>query len=129
MDLRFVHVDLLEGGDDERSGLACAILGTCEDVALSEGGGDGFLLDGRRLLKAGFKDTHEKFAAKEHVLELDALSRSYIFGLRAIIFWWWAKTRFPGVSMAKLTVSGISHDIVTMCTHDVEEEGRACWDI
>lgn len=46
LDLGLVHVDLLQRRDDEGSGLASAVLGTGKDIALGEGGGDSFFLNG-----------------------------------------------------------------------------------
>ncbi|KLO14405.1 hypothetical protein SCHPADRAFT_914912 [Schizopora paradoxa] len=82
LDFRLVDVELLECGDDESSGLACTVLGTSEDVALSECDGDGFFLNGRRAFETSFKNAHEEFAFEVHVLELCALCRSYV-----LCFW------------------------------------------
>lgn len=51
--------DLLEDGDDERSGLAGSVFGAGEDVFSGEGDGDGFLLNGGRLFETLFEDAHE----------------------------------------------------------------------
>jgi hypothetical protein len=87
LDLWLVDVDLLERGDDERSRLAGAVLGSGEDVTFGEGDGDGFFLDRRRLLESGFEDAHEQLPAEEHVFEFEALRRRHIFCLRSEVFW------------------------------------------
>lgn len=59
LDLWFLDVDLLEGGDNESSRFARSILGTGEDVTFGESDGDRLFLDRRRFFKTGFEDAHE----------------------------------------------------------------------
>mmetsp|Transcript_46946 Transcript_46946/g.78217 ORF Transcript_46946/g.78217 Transcript_46946/m.78217 type:complete len:419 (-) Transcript_46946:177-1433(-) len=85
LDLGDVSVDALQGGDEEGGGLSGAVLGTGEDVATSEGDGDGLLLDGRRLLKALFEDAHEELAFQVVVLKVVVLDGDDVLGLETTV--------------------------------------------
>ena len=59
LDLWFLDVDLLEGGDNESSSFARSVLGTSEDVTFGERDGDRLFLDRRRFFETSFEYAHE----------------------------------------------------------------------
>lgn len=83
LDVRFLTIDLLEGGDHKSRCFAGAVLCARQDVAACQSNGDGFLLDGTGSLKAGFKDAHEQVSLEKVVFKLVSFGSGDVLGLRA----------------------------------------------
>ena len=77
------RVRLFEARDDVSGGLARAVLGPGQDVAVLQDDGDGLLLDGAGLFETLLEDAHEELALEEEVLELPALGLRDVLGLVA----------------------------------------------
>ena len=67
---RGLSVQPVQDRQQEGRRLAAARHGAGEDVAAGEGGGDGVLLNGGRLLKAQALDTAEKVGVKAEIREI-----------------------------------------------------------
>ena len=59
LNLWFLDVDLLEGGDNKSGSFARSVLGPGENVTFGERDGDRLFLDRRRFFETSFEDTHE----------------------------------------------------------------------
>jgi len=80
LDLIAGRVHPLQDGDRERGRLARPVLGAREDVPPRQRDGDGFLLDGGRLVEAVLVDAHEELPLEEVVLEFIALGAGDVLG-------------------------------------------------
>lgn len=73
-----VLVNLFDGGDTERSGLARSVLGSGQNVASRQGDGNTLFLDGRRTLETLLVYAHEQLALQKIILELVPFGRGHI---------------------------------------------------
>ena len=79
------RVRLFEARDDVSGGLARAVLGPGQDVAVLQNNGDGLLLDGAGLFESLLEDAHEKLPLQEEVLEVPPLGLRDVLGPVAVV--------------------------------------------
>ena len=85
LDVILGRVRLFEARDDVSGGLARAVLGPGQDVAVLQNNGDGLLLDGAGLFESLLEDAHEELPLQEEVLEVPPLGLRDVLGPVAVV--------------------------------------------
>lgn len=85
LDVILGRVRLFEARDDVSGGLARAVLGPGQDVAVLQDDRDGLLLDGAGLFESLLEDAHEELPLQEEVLEVPPLGLRDVLGLVAAV--------------------------------------------
>mmetsp|Transcript_7587 Transcript_7587/g.12771 ORF Transcript_7587/g.12771 Transcript_7587/m.12771 type:complete len:359 (+) Transcript_7587:1202-2278(+) len=79
-------VNFLEARDNERPGLAGAILGSGQHISAGQNDGNSLFLDRRRLLKSFLKNSHKQFSLQIIVFKFMSFGGGNVSGLNSGIF-------------------------------------------